>query len=68
MNAWSALFYLSGVEKPHLPLTIKQLSNPDDPIVKTLIKIYSMESFIVYELNRTGWDQKLREDNGLLSK
>ena len=38
--------------KIHEPLTPKILSNPNHNFVKTLIYIYSMESFIFSEMNR----------------
>ena len=35
-----------------MPLTTKILSNPANPFVKTLIYIYSMESFVFSEMKR----------------
>jgi len=35
------------------PLTPKILSNPDHPLVKILLYIYSMETFIFSAMNRT---------------
>ena len=35
------------------PLEEKDLNNEDGPVVITMMKIYSMESFIVYGLNKT---------------
>ena len=35
------------------PLTHKILSNPNHKFVKTLVYIYSMESFVFSEMNRT---------------
>ena len=41
-----------SVKTTGLPLTPKILSDPSQNLVKTLIYIYSMESFISKELNR----------------
>ena len=49
--AWRALFMLIEVKDADTPLTADQLSDQNSPIVQTLIKIFSMESFIVYRLN-----------------
>ena len=51
---WKTLFSLAKMENVEFskPLTPKILSDPDHPFVKTLIYIYSMESFIFSELNK----------------
>lgn len=41
------------------PLTTKILSNPDHPFVKTLLYIYSMESFVFKEINKASRDKDL---------
>ena len=53
--AWKALFLLIDVGDSDVPLTPTQLSDFNSDIVKSLIKIYSMESFIVYRLNETSY-------------
>ena len=50
---WKKIFSLSeSVTDFSKPLTPKILSDPDHPFVKTLLYIYSMESFIFREMNR----------------
>ena len=53
-DMWKTIFSLSNMNEVEFskPLTPKILSNPDHPFVKTLIYIYSMESFVFSELNR----------------
>ena len=53
--AWQALFMLSGIKNIDLPLSTNQLMDTKSDIVKILIKIYTMESFIVYKLNETSY-------------
>ena len=48
---WNQIFSLTESDFKK-PLTPKILSNPNNSIVKTLIYIYSMESFIYKEMNR----------------
>ena len=52
LNAWHAIFLLGDQSDLDKPLSLSELNNPNNEIVKTLIRIYSMESFLVYELNR----------------
>ena len=51
---WKTIFSLAQMNDVEFskPLTPKILSNPDHPFVKTLIYIYSMESFVFSEMNR----------------
>lgn len=51
---WKDIFKLGtkGVDL-RKPLTPKILSDPDHVIVKTIVYIYSMESFIFHEMNKT---------------
>ena len=50
---WKDIFALSKSDLDfNKPLTKKVLSDPDHNIVKTLIYIYSMESFIFKEMNK----------------
>ena len=50
---WDIIFQLgkAGIDFKK-PLTHNILSNPEHPFVKTIIYIYSMESFIFSEMNR----------------
>ena len=51
---WQTIFSLSkSVKDFKKPLTHKILSNPKHDFVKTLLYIYSMESFIFSEMNKT---------------
>ena len=50
---WTSIFSLANSDVDFKkPLTKKILSNPDHKIVKTLVYIYSMESFVFSEMNR----------------
>ena len=50
---WKLLFKLADLdEEMDKPLTPKLLSNPNHKIVKHLMYIYSMESFIYADLNK----------------
>ena len=50
---WKMLFKLADLdEEMDKPLTPKVLSNPNHKIVKHLMYIYSMESFIYADLNK----------------
>ena len=53
--AWQAIFLLADVDDVDKPLTPNQLKDPKSRLVQTLVKIYSMESFIVYKLNETSY-------------
>lgn len=46
------MFTLSKSVDMDRPLTPKILSDPDHQFVKTLIYIYSMESFVFHEMNK----------------
>ena len=48
---WNQIFSLTESDFK-IPLTPKILSNPSNSIVKTLIYIYSMESFLFKEMNQ----------------
>ena len=51
---WKTIFSLSRtVSDFKKPLTPKILSNPDNEFVKTIIYIYSMESFVFSEMNKS---------------
>ena len=52
-DVWKKIFSLAKTVDMKKPLTQKILSNPDHEFVKLLIYIYSMESFIFKEMNRT---------------
>ena len=50
---WQYIFSLSeSVANPNEPLTARILSDSSNIFVKTLIYIYSMESFVFSEMNR----------------
>ena len=55
---WKKIFSLatSNVEIDK-PLTHAILSNPKHVIVKTLVYIYSLDSFVFYEMNKTSRDK-----------
>lgn len=48
---WIKIFNLSKQQDMKKPLTTKILSNPDHNIVKILLYIYSMQSFVFKEIN-----------------
>ena len=51
---WKTIFSLTKYVKDFKkPLTPKALSNPNNDFVKRLVYIYSMESFVFSEMNRT---------------
>ena len=50
---WLKIFSLSlSIKNLDKPLTQKILSNPDHEFVKTIVYIYTMESFIYSEMNK----------------
>ena len=50
---WKKIFSLASSEDDFKkPLTHKILSNPDHDFVKTMVYVYSMQSFIFSEVNR----------------
>ena len=50
---WKTIFSLAKMDVEFSkPLTPKVLSDPKHPFVKTLVYIYSMESFVFSEMNR----------------
>ena len=54
ITMWKTIFSLSkSVKDFKKPSTPKILSNPNNAFVKTLVYIYSMESFVFFEMNRT---------------
>ena len=51
---WKKIFSIAKlVDNFDKPLTPKILSNPNNEFVQTLVYIYSMESFVFSEMNRT---------------
>ena len=51
-NAWVAIFQISSLNLDiYKPIQPYQLENPNSDLVKSILKIYTMESFIVYRLN-----------------
>lgn len=53
------MFQLAGINDLSTPLTMKELRNKNSKVNRTLIYIYSMETFIPYELNRACRDQNV---------
>ena len=51
-NIWKKLFELPKDLQMTKPLTPKILSNPKNKFVKTLVYIYSMETFVFKEMNK----------------
>ena len=51
------LFELANLGKLDKPLTPKILSNPNHPITKHILYLYSMESFIYGDLNQACRDK-----------
>lgn len=50
---WKRIFTIAGSDVDiSKPLTPKILSDPNDPLVKTLMYIYSMQSFIYTDMNK----------------
>lgn len=56
-ECWAAIFMLAGIENMSKPLEEKDLEDENGKAVVTMMKIYSMESFIVYGLNKTARDK-----------
>ena len=54
---WKFLFRLADVGDLDKPLTPKILSDPSHKIVKLILYIYSMESFIYEDLNKATREQ-----------
>lgn len=52
VNLWKKIFSMVKDLDLKKPLRSKDLSNPDNDFVKTIIYIYSMESFLFYQINR----------------
>ena len=53
-DMWKKIFSIAKlVDNFEKPLTPKILSNPNNYFVQILIYIYSMESFVYSEMNRT---------------
>ena len=50
---WKRIFAMSSSVSMSKPLTPKILSDPKHEFIKTLIYIYSMESFVFSEINKT---------------
>lgn len=48
---------LTEVDQLDKPLKTWQLENKDSKLVETIMKIYSMECFIVYRLNQTSFNR-----------
>lgn len=51
IDVWKKIFYMVKTVEFTQPLTYGILSDPNNEFVKTLIYIYSMESFIFSEMN-----------------
>ena len=53
-SMWKTIFSLAKMDDVEFskPLTPKILSDPNHPFVKTMIYIYSMQSFVYSEMNR----------------
>lgn len=51
-ESWEAIFEAAELEDKNEEISWLWLKNPDDKITKLLIFIYSMETFIPYEINR----------------
>ena len=51
---WKTIFSIANTDDVEFskPLTPEILSNPDHPFVKTLIYVYSMESFVFSDMNK----------------
>ena len=56
---WKFLFKLADFGSLDKPLTAKILSDPNHEIVRLIMYIYSMESFIYEDLNRATRDKDL---------
>ena len=52
IKIWNKIFQLAKLEDMKKPLTPQILSNPNSDFVKTILYIYSMESFIFGEMNK----------------
>lgn len=52
LELWVHIFSLAKNTKLDFPLTPEILSNPNHEFVKTLIYIYSMQSFVFSEMNK----------------
>ena len=62
-KSWQAVFALTGEEINDKPINPSKLNDLQSKLVKTIVKIYTMESFIVYNLKRTS----LEEDVSMLA-
>ena len=51
-NVWKKIFTMVKDIDLNKPLTPEILSNPNHGFVKTLLYVYSMQSFIFSEMNR----------------
>ena len=52
VDLWRKIFQMADDVEVDKPLTRKMLSNPESKIVKLILYIYSMESFVFSEVNR----------------
>ena len=58
-NIWKKIFSLVNSVDMKNRLTPKILSDPENDLVKTLIYIYSMESFVYKEMNKTSREKDI---------
>jgi hypothetical protein len=57
-QAWKYLFNSLGLdEKDNNDLNIDNFEDPDSTIVKSIFFIYSLETFVVYNLNKAERDR-----------
>lgn len=52
VDVWKKIFKMANQADMRKPLTPEILSNPNNQIVKTLVYIYSMESFVFSAMNK----------------
>jgi hypothetical protein len=56
-ESWEAIFEAADLEDKNKEISWQQLKNPEDKVTKLLLFIYSMETFIPYEINRASREQ-----------
>lgn len=61
MKKWQRLFDIKELGDINKPLTPRILSNPNHPITKHILYLYSMECFIYNDLNKACRDQNSDE-------
>ena len=50
-KAWTKIFQKFNIENLNERIDVKDLKNPDSPIVKTILYAYTKETFLPYFLN-----------------